>query len=184
MITIGDFPSLISLSARWSEMTNECMTADLSRRLPISRQGKSHEEVIAEAVAIGKPGWIAGWRPGWFTWGICFDDVQPIDAGLPVISGILSEYRGIHVAALSIFQPGTVLPMHDHPEMHDRFATFHLGLSVSDGAAVWSGGRFLIEETGRGFVFEGGKPHYAFNCAEQQRLILYVEFDLERIGYA
>jgi aspartyl/asparaginyl beta-hydroxylase (cupin superfamily) len=173
----GPLPRLIDLAAHWREIAAEAAALP-DTRLDIARAGKTHAEVAAEIIAAGRPGWVEGWRPGWLNWGVCINDQFPIDCGLPFTVSALRQVKGIKVAALSLMEPGCTLLMHSHDELAGRYLTFHLGLDCPDqGAELWAGGGFLQERNGNWLVFDGSRPHYAFNCSEQRRVILYVEFE-------
>jgi len=183
------FPALERLSSAWIAIQDECVRLDRKNILPIARDGKTHAQVVDEVVAFGTPGWVESWGPLrhlWLNYGLMFEDDFPLgDVGLPQTVGLLRHLRGVHVAALSLFLPGVHLPVHVHPELAAAgIYIYHLGIDVPpDYSYLFAQGAFVREETGKGFIFDGSKPHFAFNFADRERLILYVEFYKDRLQW-
>ena len=172
------------LAVNWETIAAEAAVLDHGRRLEISRDAKTHEEVAAEIIAAGRAGWVQAWRPGWWNWGICVNDQFPVDCEMPQTVALLREAGGIKAAALSLFEPGCTLPVHQHFELEGRYLTYHLGLCCpKDGAGLVIGNALHRERDGRWFIFDGSRTHYAFNCSDRERVILYVEFEREVWGW-
>ena len=95
---------------------------------------------------------------------------------------LLQQLVGLKVAALSLFRPHVVLPVHSHPELAEEgLLTFHLGLSCPPNCWLGTDGRLIREIDGEAIVFNGARPHFSFNFSPQDRLILYLEFDPQRV---
>lgn len=186
---LARFPALERLSSAWTIMRDECVVLDRANVLPISRVGKTHAEMLDELVALATPGWVEAWGPLkhlWLNYGLMFEDRFPMgDMRVPETVGLLRHLRGVHVAALSLFRPGAYLPVHVHPELGQAgLYTYHLGLDApADYAYLFSQGVFVREQAGQGFVFDGSKPHFAFNFSDRDRLILYIEFYKDRLRW-
>jgi aspartyl/asparaginyl beta-hydroxylase (cupin superfamily) len=186
---LSRFPALERLSSAWTIIRDESVTLDRDNVLPISRAGRTHAEMLDELKAFGTPGWVQAWGPLkhlWLNYGLLFEDRFPLgDVGVPQTIGLLGHLRGVHVAAFSLFRPGAYLPVHVHPELEEAgLYTYHLGLEAPpDYAYLFTQGTFVREETGRGFVFDGSKPHFAFNFSDRDRLILYLEFYKDRLRW-
>jgi Aspartyl/Asparaginyl beta-hydroxylase len=167
--------SIADLQRNWRHIAAECATLPQTM-LPFDREGKTHAEVAAEIVKRG-PGWCRSWgaiRDHWLTWGIGLMDQYPLgDTGLPYTTSLLRACTGVRVAALSLFRPGCVLPVHSHPELVGC-QTVHLGLSVPAGCYLWCD-QFHQEREGKMFGFDGTRPHWAMNGGGRDRVILYLE---------
>ena len=108
------------------------MRADLDELsapvMDVDRVNKPHAAVVAEVgqrVAAGETfGWVRGWggegggaNPDWTQYGLVLGD-QPIPfAEAPRTLAFLSGLRGLKVAAFVRLAPGTLLPLHTHPEI-------------------------------------------------------------------
>jgi aspartyl/asparaginyl beta-hydroxylase (cupin superfamily) len=182
-LDLASFPPLKKLAEHWRQIREEVATLSTENILPIDRQDKSHAQVVAELQKNGQRGWVQAWGPTrhlWLNYLLLFHDKLIIgDAGLPFTTGLLAHLRGVKVAALSMFRSGACLPIHDHPELaEENLFTFHLALDAASPSHsyLYSEGDFKKEEPGAAFVFDGSKPHFAFNCSTRDRTILYVEF--------
>jgi aspartyl/asparaginyl beta-hydroxylase (cupin superfamily) len=169
------------LADNWRTIASEAAVLRRDNILGIDRDGKTHEQVAAEIISNGKAGWVKSWgadNEKWLTYGLVIEDKMPLgDCAMPKTAALLKQVRGLHVAALSLFKPDTILGLHFHPEMAAaRINTFHLGLIVPENCCLGTNGEFIKEANGRGFVFDGGKPHLAFNASREERVILYCEF--------
>jgi beta-hydroxylase len=188
LVDVGQFKPLVKLQEHWSVIRTECVALKRSDILNIDREDKTHEEVARAIIAHG-PGWVEGWgeaKAKWLNWVFVIHDHQILgDAGAPNTSALLKHIQGLKVAALSLFKPGLLLPIHAHPELaREGLLTFHLGLEVPPGACYLNvDGEFVPEEAGRALVFDGSRPHYAFNASDEDRLILYCEFSPERLAW-
>jgi len=174
---IGPFNLLWS---NWKTIRDEALALDQSNLADFDRDGKGHAAVFDELVKVG-PHWIPAWKEPknvWLVWPLVLWDDFPLgDAECPKTCRLLRRLRGLKVAAFSLFRPRTILGLHTHPELAEEgLLTFHLGLTVTHPCFLWTGNQFHPEESGSAFIFDGGKPHYAFNASLADRLILYCEF--------
>jgi beta-hydroxylase len=174
-----DLGMLNLLWCNWQTIRDEALALDPHLILNSDREGKSHAQVMEELVQAG-PHWIPGWgdKAHWLNWAFLLNDTFPLgDTGCPKTCSLLGRIKGLKVAALSLFKPGALLPLHHHPELAtEGLLTFHLGLSVTPPCYLWSNGQFYPEEAGTPLVFDGSLPHFAFNASNQDRIILYCEF--------
>ena len=100
--------------------------------LGLARTDEPHEAIAQEIMKRGRNGWVEGWAQGWSNWGFGIHDHYPsLNGATPVTLGLLQRMCGIKVAALSLFRPGTLLPMHYHAELAEHWGTFHLGLEMA-----------------------------------------------------
>jgi len=170
-------------------IADECAALDRANILQIDREGKSHDEVTRDVIKGGKPGWVHAWgenKDKWLNWGIVLYDQFPLgDAGMPKTAAMFRNIEGIKVAALSWFKPGTIIPIHSHPEFAaERLLTFHLGLDTPAAHCHLSvGGKFIPGRKRDAFIFDGYEPHYAFNASNEDRIILYCEFYPHRLRH-
>jgi aspartyl/asparaginyl beta-hydroxylase (cupin superfamily) len=189
LVDMAQFAPLLTLQNNWRAISAECAALDRRNILDIDREGKSHEEVARAIIENGQPKWVEAWgeqKEKWLNWGFGIHDQYPLgDAGAPRTVDLLRHIRGLKVAALSLFKPGLLLPVHTHPELADEgLLTFHLGLEVPrDYCYLNADGEFVREEEGRALVFDGSRPHYAFNASSVDRLILYCEFSYKRLKW-
>lgn len=173
------------LKNNWQSIANECNAIDRNNIIDIDVANLSREDVAIALVRSQKPQWIKGWdgHNSWLNYGIAINYEYPLgNAGLPYTISLLKKISGIKFANLSLFKAGTFLPMHTHPEMTDEgLLTFHLGLDVPSGCYLSVDGEMKKEENGKAIIFDGSKPHYAFNDSDKDRLILYCEFSAQLI---
>jgi Aspartyl/Asparaginyl beta-hydroxylase len=193
-MTLEKFPPLLRLANHYETIASECAAIDRSHLLTDFNRGYLDHEDVAVFIQkayeeTGNVPWVQAWGEypdKWLNYGLIMHDQAPLgSAGVPKTIEILSHLRGVKVAALSLFKPGLVLPIHSHPELADEgMFTFHMGLEAADeGNYLFTDGFFIREERGKSFVFDGSKTHFAFNASESDRLILYIEFSVERLDW-
>lgn len=165
---------LKNVTDNWRIIADEAR--NLSRdSIDVSHLRTRHE--AAQAISdSGKLQWVDGWDGyrDWKAWGI-FVGGEFIDASLTKTNEFLAKIPGLNFAAFLNLKAGTILQNHNHPE-NKGLLTYHLGLDVPVECYLKSDGRFYSEKNGKGFVFDGTKPHYAFNASGKDRLILHCEF--------
>jgi beta-hydroxylase len=183
------FKPLMVLRENWRVIRDECAAIDRNDIAPFERGAASHLAVTRKLVKNGRVQWIKAWgahKDRWLNWGFTLYDQYPFgDAGAPKTVGLLRHIRGLKVGALALFKPGVLLPIHRHPELKaENLLTFHLGLEAPrDHCYLNADGQFAREEEGKAIVFDGSRPHYAFNASGVDRLILYCEFSPERLRW-
>lgn len=187
---IEEFPPLKALRENWRMIRQECSVFDRTDVLEgIDRDGKSRDTVAKALIAGGRPRWVKAWgeqKDKWLNWGmVVHDQLIMGDAGAPKTTALLRHIRGFKVAGLSLFKPGLLLPVHEHPELHiEGVRTFHLGLEVPpDHCYLNVNGEFVREEEGKAIIFDGSYPHYALNASSADRLILYCEFYPQKLEW-
>jgi len=190
LVDPSQYKPLMFLHENWRVIREECAALDRNDISDIERSGKSHEAVTRDYVSRGRTQWVRSWgehKDKWLNWGlIVHDEIVLGDAGAPKTTNLLRHIRGIKVAALSLFKPGVLLPIHTHPELGvERLLSFHLCLEApNEGCYLNADGEFAREEAGAAIVFDGSRPHYAFNASDVDRLLLYCEFSPEGLRWA
>jgi Aspartyl/Asparaginyl beta-hydroxylase len=185
---LKEFPALLDVARAWRKMRQdlEALAAPL---MDIERVGKSHERVGAEVamrVEAGEPfGWVRGWgrvggNPDWTQYGLVLGDRANRYASAPHTLPLLAPLRGIKVAAFVRLAPGTLLPLHTHPEVAaEGLLQMHVTLKAPTPSAsclLNVAGEVRQHVTGSALVFDGSLPHWAVNASTEDRVILYLEF--------
>lgn len=184
MIDVSEFEPLLFLQRNWPTIAAESKMLCSAKRFYVS--GEMSREDVAHKLITEGPQWVCGWdgHDKWRNWGIAINYQYLLgDAGLPKTSALLKQVSGIRFANLSLFNGGCMLPVHAHPE-NKGLLTFHLGLDVPEECYLNVNGENIQEENGKTIVFDGMLPHYSFNASSKDRLILYCEFDHEKLKLA
>lgn len=136
---------------------------------------KTRVEAAAAVIESGKLQWVKGWDGygDWLAWGVMLQG--QFLGGAPITESFLKDIPGLNFAAFLNLKAGTVLKNHAHPE-NTGIMTYHLGLDVPEECYLKTDGKFYFDKNGKGYVFDGTKPHYAFNASDKDRLILHCEF--------
>ena len=183
------FRPLMTLQKNWRMIREECAPIDRTNIANFERGAMTHSAIAKKLAENGRPQWIKAWgahKDKWLNWGFSIYDHFPLgDAGAPKTVALLKHIKGVKVFALALFKPGVLLPVHRHPELKaENLLTFHLGLEAPrDHCYLNADGPFAREEEGKPIVFDGSRPHYAFNASGVDRLILYAEFSPERLRW-
>jgi beta-hydroxylase len=185
---LKEFPVLLELAQAWATMRQDLdvLAAPL---MDVDRVGKSHERVgaeIAQRVEAGEPfGWVRGWgkaggNPAWTQYGLILGDRVIRYASAPRTLALLAPLRGIKVAAFVRLAPGTLLPVHTHPEVApEGLLQMHVTLKAPKPSAsclLNVAGEIRQHVIGGTLVFDGSLPHWAVNASAEDRVILYLEF--------
>lgn len=96
----------------------------------------------------------------------------------PQTTRLLSQIPGMQTAFFSIFAGGKQLPIHWGP--YKGLLRYHLGLLVPqppDSCGIWVNGITAHWEPGKSLVFDDTYKHYAWNHSEQDRVVLFVDFE-------
>ena len=188
---IADFPALQALAQHWPAMRADLdeLSAPL---MSVDRVGKPHSAVVAEVgsrVAAGETfGWVKGWggegggsNPDWTQYGLLLGDQAIPFAKAPRTLALLSGLRGLKVAAFARLAPGTLLPVHTHPEIAaEGLLQAHITLQAPPPSAsclLNVAGELRQHAEGCAVVFDGSLPHWALNASSADRVILYLEFN-------
>ena len=187
---LKEFPDLVGLAQAWPEMRQD-LDALHAPLMDVNRVNKPHAAVVDEVarrVAAGEIfGWVKGWggeagsaNPDWTQYGLVLGD-QPIPfAKAPRTLALLAGLRGIKVAAFVRLAPGTLLPVHTHPEVaSEGLLQAHVTLKAPAPTAsclLNVAGDIRQHATGCTLVFDGSLPHWALNASDDERVILYLEF--------
>jgi aspartyl/asparaginyl beta-hydroxylase (cupin superfamily) len=194
--SLDEFPKLQTLANAWQVMRDELASLN-APMMDINRNGKSHYEVqneVVKKVLDGDAyGWIEGWgqpqgNKDWTQFGLVMED-QPVPfaaAMMPKTQDLLRNIKGIHVAALSRMAPHSLLSTHRHPELMKKgLLQMHVTLSspeTGNYAYLNVAGEFRQHLNGSAFVFDGAHDHFAINCSDAERVILYMEFYESRVA--
>ncbi len=187
---LDHFPALVDLAHAW-----QAMRADLDALhapvMDIDRVGKPHSAVVAEVahrVTAGETfGWVKGWggqagaaNPDWTQYGLVLADRSIPFAKAPRTLALLAGLRGIKVAAFVRLAPGTLLPVHTHPEIAtEGLLQAHVTLRApppSGSCLLNVAGELCQHVEAHTLVFDGSLPHWALNASDNDRVILYLEF--------
>jgi beta-hydroxylase len=185
---LKEFPALLELAQAWPKMRQD-LDALAAPLMDLDRVGKSHQRVgaeIAKRVEAGEPfGWVRGWgrvggHPDWTQYGLVLGDQANRYASAPRTLALLAHLRGIKVAAFVRLAPGTLLPLHTHPEVAaEGLLQMHITLKAPKPSAsclLNVAGEIRQHVTGGTLVFDGSLPHWAVNASTEDRVILYLEF--------
>ncbi|MGF1539568.1 MAG: aspartyl/asparaginyl beta-hydroxylase domain-containing protein [Pleurocapsa sp.] len=187
----SEFPALANFSGYWGTIREEALKLD-DFAFPFERLNLDHHEALQKIAATGRNGWIKAWgqtKDKWLHYGFRYENyliTQIVeDYSCPKIMSLVKQLKGVRIVALSLLKPGAYILPHTHPELkEDGLLTYHLGLSVPDN---WHwlniDGTFVQHQEGQSFVFDGSQPHFAFNFSPTNRLILYIEFYKNHIGF-
>lgn len=177
---------LNSLTKHVAVFLEECQ-ATTSNLLPLSRVNTSDEELFTNLVKHMQEGnnygWFQGWgnsnlpNPDWTQYGLTVYDNQISWAACPKSQELLSQFKRIKSAAFIRMNPYTILPFHTHPEVQEEGnLQAHLTLEAEPGAYLVVDGEIRPHKVGELLVFDGSRPHTAFNGSSKVRTILYIEF--------
>jgi len=189
---LQEFPALEALAKNWKIIRDEYRQLN-APILPIDRVGKLHEQVYEEIIEHiaqgGEYGWLQGWTmdgnpsKDWIQYGlIIFDETTPfVQEKMPRTVEMLLQIKGIKTCAISKLKAVGVLPVHQHPEIHDEgLLQMHLTLDAPEGkncAYLNVEDEFVKHRNGEMIIFDGSLDHFAFNASTTDRAILYMEFD-------
>jgi Aspartyl/Asparaginyl beta-hydroxylase len=192
---LSDFPRLAAIADAWPVLHQEYRGLNVPI-MPIHRQGKSHgqvtQEVIRHMAAGNVYGWILGWSPtgvnrNWMQYGlIAGGQAVPWAArAMPETVRMLAATKGVHTAALSLLAKNTLLSTHTHPELaRQGLLQMHVTLTeleTGNYAYFNVAGEFRHYTSRNAFVFDGSNDHFAVNASSVDRVILYMEFEKDRL---
>jgi beta-hydroxylase len=185
---LKEYPALLDLARAWPKLRQD-LDALVAPLMDVDRVGKSHERVaveVTERVEAGEPfGWVRGWgrkggNPDWTQYGLVLRDRANGYASAPRTLALLAPLRGINVAAFVRLAPGTLLPLHTHPEVAaEDLLQMHITLKAPKPSAsclLNVAGEIRQHVTGGTLVFDGSLPHWAVNASTEDRVIFYLEF--------
>ena len=185
---LAEFPALLDLAQAWPNIRQD-LDALAAPVMDVDRVGKSHERVAAEVIQRvegGEPfGWVRGWgrvdgNSDWTQYGLVLRDRAIRYASAPRTLALVAPLRGIKVAAFVRLAPGTLLPLHTHPEVAaEDLLQMHVTLKAPKPSAsclLNVAGEIRQHVTGGTLVFDGSLPHWAVNASAEERVILYLEF--------
>ena len=179
----AQFPFIRAFQQRWRLLRQEYRELD-APVLALHRAGDI--ELYIETL-LRENGWTPSWQvdseepnQDWLTYGLSYKGLFPdgADRKLPATTRLLRRTIGVHVAAFSLMKPTSFLLPHAHPELADKYLTFHLGLEIEPRRSyLCVDGEMREERNGAAIVFDGSREHFAVNMGSADRVILYIEFD-------
>lgn len=193
---IEDFPKLENLLNHWGVIREEFLHLN-APTIPVNRVNKDFAAVYKETKEHiengGDYGWMLGWggekegNANWLQFGI-FANYEPVVWAadkMPKTMALLKEIPGIKVCGLATMKPHCYLATHTHPEIAiEDLLQFHITLDVPDEGNynyLNVAGEFNHNELGEGVVFDGSLDHFALNASRQDRTILYLEFQKDKL---
>lgn len=111
------------------------------------------------------------WSPIWIkfidTWAGTADSI-------PTLKKIVSESEDVLLLHVSVFKPGTVLPMHVGISM--GVWRYHYGLKIPEGnLGLNVNGQMVKWEEREGFIWDDTLPHEAWNLTDDTRLVIFAD---------
>ena len=161
------FPWIAQLDARWPEIRAE-VEAVLAREEGIPPLA----DISPDHRRIAPPG---KWR-SFFLWGYGYRNEENC-ARCPKTAAAVAGIPGLNSAFFSILAPGAHIPR--HRGVTKAILTAHLGLIVPKQRSAC---RMQVDQQvlhwgeGRSFVFDDTYHHEVWNDADEQRVILLVQF--------
>ncbi len=179
----SSFAVVSSFQDQWQKIREEYRGLNPAI-VDIHRNG-SHEEYFAQVIANN--GWVPSWQVGstdknygWLTYALGYEGHFPneAEAKFPTIMALLKKYPQVKACAFSKMRPLSFIAPHAHVELGGKILTFHLGIDVTPATAYLSvEGAFEEESNGKAIVFDGSASHFAINMGNEDRVIMYMEFD-------
>jgi ornithine lipid ester-linked acyl 2-hydroxylase len=93
----------------------------------------------------------------------------------PVTARALAAIPGMKTGMFSVLAPGKELPSHRGP--YKGLLRCHLGLIVSSAAGIVVGGEAASWKEGEVLIFDDTFEHSAWNYAEVDRVVLFIDFE-------
>lgn len=173
----------------WPEIRREYER--LGRNLLNVHRRSGHADYVASAQKNN--GWMPSWQVGsdtpnldWLTYGLCFGGLFPDEAFFkyPITAGLLERMgESVIVAAFSLMSGPSFIAPHTHPELGANLLTYHLGIVASPGLCYLNvAGEFVEERDRKSIVFDGSRVHFAINMSRSERVLLYMEFDRNKLS--
>lgn len=191
---LARFNVFSEITSNWQIIRDELLELKVPT-LDINRANKSHEEVYKEMKSGGRNGWLKGWNTDgqvnekWLTYPIRYYDQMVFDVPetMPNTSRMIEALEGVRVCALNKMLPDLFLGTHSHPDHETRGTLlYHLCLSMADRENAFNylnvDGEFVQQVPGKAYIFNGANPHFALNASNQERVIMYIEFYMDKIG--
>jgi hypothetical protein len=111
------------------------------------------------------------WSPIWVKF---IDTWAGTSDSLPTLKKIVSEVDDILLLHVSVFKPGTVLPVHSGISM--GVWRYHYGLKIPKGnLGLNIGGRMITWKEREGFIWDDTISHEAWNLTNEIRLVIFAD---------
>jgi aspartyl/asparaginyl beta-hydroxylase (cupin superfamily) len=161
------FPWIVQLEAHWPEIR-----AEVEELLAREEGIPPLAEISPDHRRIAPPG---KWK-SFFLWGYGYRNEENI-ARCPKTAAAVADIPGLNSAFFSILAPGAHIPR--HRGVTKAILTAHLGLIVPRRRAACRmqvADQMLHWDEGRTFVFDDCHHHEVWNEADEQRVILLIQF--------
>ena len=135
-------------------------------------------------------GWHSAWSEDdnipnheWKNWGLMYKDV-PLGKNAelcPLTTAMLQVIPGIRIAGFSVMTPKSIIKPHtDTTGIKYGSLAYHLGIDVPDKRKCYLvvNGERAYEENGKSIAFDSTFLHSAYNETDEERCILYIDFDI------
>ena len=185
----ADFPFTKVFEENY-EMLKEEFLGLKTQVLEIQRNGP-HEQYVRQL--LKNNGWTPSWQVGttdpnfdWLTYGLCYMGKFPdeVEEKLPGTTKLLRSLLGYKVCAFSRMRPTSHIAPHTHPELGGEMLTYHLGITLEPRMShLWVDGEFREQKECQSLIFDGSREHFAVNMSSSDRVIFYMEFHRESIGF-
>ena len=155
----------------------------------------NHDQILAEVNALMDSGYTGYpmaymdktqnvftqgktlWSPIWVKF---IDTWAGTAASLPTLKQIVSEVDDVLLLHVSVFKPGTELPMHSGISM--GVWRYHYGLTIPEGnLGINIGGQTMKWYERKGFIWDDTISHKAWNLTNETRLIIFADVYREGI---
>ena len=190
------FPGLSELQEHWETLQEEAIKVykHSALLLKVHRKREEWTQTVTQDTIdkySSQEGWIAAWNPRsdapnkeWLNYGLIVKDEVLTKNGeqCPRTIELLSKIEGINIAGFSWMKPHSEIALHrDSTGLNYRSLTYHLGLMISEekGAFLTVEGKREVEAEGKVIIFDSSFLHSAVNSTGEDRIILYVDFNLD-----
>lgn len=198
IFSCGKFPKTIKLEKKWKIIQKEYiklpkykLITDKGRKKNIWVGDREFDQL--KQLYINNYGWINGWKsetdsinPYWLTWALIYNG-QPVGKNAmmcPKTVKLLMKIPGINVAAFSVMKGSSKINAHqDSIGIKYGSITYHLGIDVpTDGECnLQVLNKKIKQKNGQAFLFDSTFTHSALNSSNNDRCILYIDFQYHKI---
>ena len=154
---------------------------NIKLNMPVVGENESETFIWNEVKEkYNKLGWIETKTPGWFSYGIifnneyCKDNSEHCPNTILLLEHLKMKFNIIH-AGFSWFKKNTILKSHNDNNPEGEI-TMHIGIDVPDNCwLIYDDGHKKYQhKNGEFIIFDPRKKHGAFNKSDKDRIILLV----------
>ena len=174
----------------WLIIRKECLNLD-NKILNFHRKSIPYEEYAYKL--LNNNGWTYSWQVNsnepnynWLIYGLSYQGLFPQEAEqkFPVTASLLSRINGLRMCEFSLMKPLSFIEPHSHGDVGENILSYHLGLDVVPRKSyLCVNGTFEEERNGKSIIFNASCEHFAVNMSDIDRVILYLEFDKNKIAF-